>query len=119
MESNENEEKVMDKEEILAKSREENKHGDEREEQFLYKGAYFATAVGFILTGIISVVLAIFDKVSYEMNIVTFAIIGTMDTIFGAKTSKRKQLFLATGVVSIAASVVALVCWILQLCGKI
>lgn len=103
MENNEKEEKAMDKEEILAKSREENKDGDEREKQFLYKCAYIATAVGLILYGIISVVLAFTDEMSYEMNIVTFAIIGTMYTIFGVKTTKRKPLFLAAGIVCLVA----------------
>ncbi len=109
----------LSKEEILAKSREENKNGDEREQQYLYKGAYLATAVGFLLYGIISVVLAIYEKQSYEMNVVTFAIIGTMYTIFGLKTTKRKPLFLCAGIICITASAFALVCWILQLCGVI
>jgi len=116
------ENKIMEKEEkekILAQSREENKNGDEREQQYLYKGAYLATAVGFLLYGIISIVLSVLDRHSYEMNIVTFAMIGTMYTIFGMTTSKRKPLFLAAGIVCIAASVTALVAWILQLCGVI
>ncbi len=111
--------KILSKEEILAQSRKENKDGDEREQQYLYKGAYIATAVGFLLYGIISIVLAIFDKESYEMNVVTFAILGTMYTIFGAKTTKRKPLFLAAGIVCITASVATLICWILQLCSII
>ncbi len=119
MENGNKETEVMDKEEILARSREENKHGDEREQQALYKAAYIATAVGFLLYGILSVVLAIFDRHSYEMNIVTFAIIGTMYTIWGFKTTKRRQLFLAAGIVCLIASVTSLVCWILQLCGII
>lgn len=116
---NDDKETMLSKEEILTKSREENKNGDEREQQYLYKGAYLATAVGFLVYGIISVVLAIFDKPSYEMNIVIFAILGTMYTVFGLKTTKRKQLFLCAGIISIAASVVATVCWILQLCGVV
>lgn len=116
---NEQKEQATNKEEILSKSRKENKNGDEREQQYLYKGAYFATSVGFLLYGIITVVLAIFDKHSYEMNVVTFAIIGTMYTAFGLKTSKRKPLFLAEGIICIAASVVSLICWILQLCGEL
>ncbi len=110
-------EKILSKEEILAQSREENKNGDEREVQYLYKGAYLATAVGFLLYGIISVVLAVLDKQSYEMNIVTFAILGTMYTVFGAKTTKRKPLFLSAGIVCLVASVGTMVCWILSLCG--
>ncbi len=117
MENDEKEEKALSKEEILAKSREENKNGDEREQQSLYIAAYIATAIGFLLYGIISIVLAILDKQSYEMNIVIFAIIGTMYTIWGVKTTKRKRLFLAAGIVSLAAFVTALICWILELCG--
>ncbi len=116
MEEDENEQKTLDKEQILAKSREENKNGDEREKQYLYKGAYIATAVGFLLYGIISVVLAIFEKESFEMNIVTFAIIGTMYLIFGLKTTKRKPLFLAAGIVCLTTAVATMICWILQLC---
>ncbi len=118
MEDNEKE-TSLSKEEILDRSRKENKNGDERENEYLYKGAYIATAVGFILYGIISIVLAVFDKVSYEMNIVTFAIIGTMYTVFGFKTTKRKPLFLAAGFICLTASVAMLICWILQLCGVI
>ena len=117
MENDSKENKVMSKEEILAKSREENKHWDERELQSIYKAAYTATSVGFLLYGIISIVLALFDKFSYEMNIVTFAIIGTMYTIWGIKTTKRKPFFLAAGTVCVAASIASLICWILQLCG--
>lgn len=117
MENDEKENEVMSKDEILAKSREENKHGDEREQQSIYKAAYIATGVGFLLYGIINIVLALFDKHSYEMDIVTFAIIGTMYTIWGIKTTKLKPFFLAAGIVCIAAFVTSLVCWILQLCG--
>ncbi len=119
MEKNEKEEIGLSKEEILAKSREENKYGDEREQQSLYRAAYTSTAVGFFLYGIISVVLALLNKHSYEMNIVTFAIIGTMYTIWGVKSTKRKPLFLSAGIICIVASVVTLVCWILQLCGVV
>lgn len=114
---NDEKEKTPSKEEILAQSRAENKNGDEREVQYLYKGAYLATAVGFLLYGIISIVLAVLDKVSCEMNIVTFAILGTMYTVFGAKTTKRKALFLSAGIVCLASSVITAVCWILMLCG--
>ncbi len=117
MENDEKEEKQLSKEEILEKSRKENKDGDEREKQYLYKGAYFATCIGFLLYGIISIVLAILEKPSYEMNIVLFAIIGTMYTVFGAKTTKHKKLFLCAGIVCLVASVTTLVCWILMLCG--
>ncbi len=118
MENNE-EDKNLSKEEVLDRSRKENKNGDERELQYLYKGAYIATAVGFLLYGIISIVLAILDRESYEMNVVIFAIIGTMYTIFGVKTTKRKKLFLAAGIVSLTAFVITLVCWILELCSVI
>jgi len=111
------EEKNLTKEEILAISRKENKNGDEREKQYLYKAAFTATAIGFILYGIISVVLAVLDKKSYEMNAVFFAMIGSMYFMFGLKATKRRPLYLAAGCVCIAASVVALVLWILGLCG--
>lgn len=117
MENDGKENEILNKEEILAKSREENKHGDEREQQSIYMAAYTATGVGFLLYGIISIVLALFDKYSYEMNIVIFAIMGTMYIIWGVKTTKRKPIFLAAGIVCIAAFVAALICWILQLCG--
>ena len=109
----------LSKEEILAKSREENKNGDERESQALHRAAFTATGVGFLLYGIITIVLAVLDKHSYEMNVVTFGMLGTMYTIWGIKTTKRKPLFLSTGVVCIAACVVSLACWIMELCGVI
>ncbi len=110
--------RAVDREKILEQSRAENKDGDEREKQYLYRGAYLATAVGFLLYGIISIVLAFLDKrMPYEMNIVTFAILGTMYLIFGIKTSKRKPLFLATGIVCLVSCLIALVCWILDLSG--
>lgn len=117
MENDGKEKEVISKEDILAMSRKENRHGDEREQQSIYRAAYLATSVGFLLYGIISIVLALLDKYSYEMNIVSFAITGTMYTIMGIKTTKRKPLFLAAGLLCIAASVVNLICWILQLCG--
>lgn len=111
------EEKTLNKEEILAKSREENKNGDEREKHALYTAAYTATMIGFLLWGIISVVLSVLDRQSFEMNIVPFATIGTMYTIWGIKMTKRKAVFLVAGIVCITAAVFNLVAWILQLCG--
>lgn len=117
MENDEQKNEGLSKEEILARSRAENKHGDEREQQSLYKAAYTATAVGFILYGIIAIVLAVLGKHSYEMTIVMFGIMGTMYTVWGVKTTKRRALFLSAGIVAISASVVAAVCWILEICG--
>ncbi len=107
----------LSKEEILAKSRAENKHGDEREMQSLYRAAYLATAIGFLLYGIINIVLAILDRHSFEMNIVTFATLGTMYLLWGIKTSKHKKLFLAAGIVCLATAIISSVGWILELCG--
>jgi len=118
MEEND-EKKTLSKEEILAQNRADNKNGDEREMQFLYKGAFFASAIGFCLSGIISLVLSFFDMESYEMNAVTFAIIGIMYTIFGVKTTKHKKLFLAAGIIGLIATAIFLTCWILQLCSVI
>lgn len=117
VENDEQKNEGLSKEEILARSRAENKHGDEREQQSLYKAAYTATAVGFILYGIIAIVLAVLGKHSYEMTIVMFGIMGTMYTVWGVKTTKRRALFLSAGIVAISASVVAAVCWILEICG--
>lgn len=109
--------KGLGRDEILAKSREENKYGDEREQQALYRAAYAATAVGMFIYGIMSVVLSLMGRCSYEMNVVTFAIIGTMYTVWGLKSAKRRRLLLTAGIVCTVSSVTSLVCWILQLCG--
>ncbi len=118
MENNE-ERTTLSKEEILAKSRKENENGDEREQQALYRAGYAATSIGFFLYGIISVVLAALGRHSYEMNIVVFAIIGTMYTILGLNNAKHKRVFLTSGIVCILSSVTTLVCWILELCGVV
>jgi len=109
----------LSKEEILAKSREENKNGDERDKQCLYRSAFAATLIGFVLCGIVNIVLSILDRQSYEMNMVIFATVGSMYLMWGIKTSKHRPLFLGAGSVCIAASVVALIGWILQLCGNL
>lgn len=114
---NDDKENDYNREEILARSREDNKNGDEMEKQYLYKGAFLATGVGFFLYGIISIVIAVLGSLSYEMNIVTFAIIGTMYTVFGVKATKRRPLFLSAGIVCLVTSLVTTVCWILRLCG--
>lgn len=100
----------MNKEEVLSRSRKENKDGDEREMQIMANASKVGMAVG----GILSVILAIVSSFSDEANLIGitawaiyFSMIGSNDIYQYIKTKKRKNLI--GGIITIIACIASLV----------
>lgn len=124
MEENENKQQEeqslqSSREEILALSRKENKHGDEREMQTYNKALQLGYGVGFICLSLVMIVNIIVDDVlPLEMWICFTAYMATMGLYYGIKTNtKKKALFLTEGIFGVACFIFFLVAWILKLCG--
>ena len=108
----------LTREEILASSRQENKHGDEREQNINGKGMRLAYSIGILLIGIISLVNTIvLDKTPTEIWIVYMGMTAVWSLYYGIKVGKRRPLFLACGVICSITCVLFTVIWILELCG--
>lgn len=105
------------RDEILARSRAENRHGDERDNHIYKSAIQIAYSIGLILTGIIMLVSSILGELPAELMIVYMGMTGTMGLYCGIRFTKRKPLFIACGVICLIASAFFTVYWILQLCG--
>ena len=116
---NEEEKTQLSREEILEMSREENKNGDEREKQIYKNAIQIAYSIGLILTGIILLVSSIIDKLPSELLIVYMGMSGATGLYCGIKFTKRRRLFLASGIICTITCVFFVVFWILELCGVI
>lgn len=85
----------MDKDEILKKSREENKDRDFVEEAVLARANSIALGVGIIMCGVISVLHAIFaDKPDCAVWTVYFSVLSATMLVKYAKLRKRHELLL-------------------------
>lgn len=85
----------MDREEILARSREENKKRDFVEAEVLNRANAIALAVSMLLCALISVLHAIFrEKPDCAVWVVQFGILSTVMLVKFAKLRKRHELLL-------------------------
>ena len=85
----------MDKDEILKKSREENKDRDLVELEVLHKANNTALRVSMLICGLISVLHAIFqDSPDYAVWIVQFGVLSTIMLVKFAKLCRRHELLL-------------------------
>lgn len=83
----------MDKEEILAKSRKENRDRDFVEEEAVHKAYSFAFSVGMLVCGLISVLNAIFrDSVAFSVWIIMWAMWSCMFLVKYQRLHKRHEL---------------------------
>lgn len=85
----------MDREEILAKSREENKDRDLVELEVLHKANNTALSVSILICALISVLHAVFqDSPDYAVWIVQFGILSTVMLVKFFKLRRRHELLL-------------------------
>lgn len=85
----------MDKDEILKKSREENRDRDFVEAEVLNRANGIALAVSMLLCALISVLHAIFrEKPNCAVWVVQFGILSTVMLVKFAKLHKRHELLL-------------------------
>ncbi len=83
----------MDKEEILARSREENKDRDFVEAEALAKASTIALGAGLIVGGLLSVLHAIFaDKPDYGIWTVYFSVLATTMIVKFVKLRRRHEM---------------------------
>ena len=109
---------ALTKEEILAKSREENKGGDEREKQQYSIANSLGFGIGLMLAGIVVLISVICtDRLPSEVMFVVLAMESAQALVIGAKNRRQRKLFLPIGIIECILSVVFLVLWILELCG--
>lgn len=86
----------MKKEEILEKSRMENKGTDEMELVVLGMAGKLAAQIGMLICCAVAVLQVAFtDSVSFESWMIYFSILGTIFTVKYAKLHKKHELLLA------------------------
>lgn len=85
----------MDKEEILKKSREENKNRDFVEEEAANRATAIAFSVGMMMCGLLSVLSAVFrDSVEYSVWVVMWASSASVFLVKYRRLRKRHELAL-------------------------
>ena len=95
----------MKKEEILEKSRQENKNLDERERDALARAGRIATAVGaFVCTAIILLETLLSDRVHFSTWAVFLAMTGTTLLVKYIKLKKVHELIFALLQLAVAAT---------------
>lgn len=86
----------MNREEILEKSRRENKGTDEMELIVLNSAGKLAAQIGMLICCAVAVLQVSFtDSMSYESWMIYFSILGTLFTVKYSKLHKRHELLLA------------------------
>jgi len=107
----------MDREEILEKSRRENRGIDEAETRVLEKAGKLAAQVGMTLCCVISVLEVIFtEKISLSSWTIYFSILGTTFLIKYIRLRKKHELLLAIFYLCLCAAFLTL--YLLRLTGK-
>ena len=87
---------LMQKDEILKKSRMENKNMDEREMSVLASAGKLAARVGMLMCCVIAVLEVLFtDRINYASWMIYFSILGTIFTMKYLKLHRRHELLLA------------------------
>lgn len=88
----------MDKDEILKRSREENKDRDLVDLEASHKANECAYTAGILISSLLSVLHAIFrDSVNYAVWTVMFGMMATIMLVKYAKLKKRHELLLGLG----------------------
>ncbi len=106
----------MDKDEILARSREENKDRDFVEAAVQARANTIALAVGIIVCGLLSVLHGIFaDTPDYSIWTVYFSVLATTMLVKFAKLRRRHEL--AFGLLYLGFCVFFLVFYLRDLLG--
>ncbi len=86
----------MNRDEILEKSRRENKGTDEMELIGLNSAGKLAAQIGMLICCAVAVLQVAFtDSMSYESWMIYFSILGTLFTVKYIKLHKRHELLLA------------------------
>ena len=86
----------MNREEILEKSRRENKGTDEMELIVLNSAGKLAAQRGMLICCVVAVLQVSFtDSMSYESWMIYFSILGTLFTVKYVKLHKKHELLLA------------------------
>ena len=86
----------MNREEILEKSRRENKGTDEMELIVLNSAGKLAAQIGMLICCVVAVLQVSFtDSMSYESWMIYFSILGTLFTVKYVKLHKKHELLLA------------------------
>jgi hypothetical protein len=89
-------EQSMKKEEILEKSRNENKGSDELELSVLASSGKLAAQIGMLVCCLVAVLQVIFkNTINFESWMIYFSILGTMFTMKYLKLRRRHELLLA------------------------
>ena len=87
---------MMNREEILEKSRRENEGTDEMELVVLNLAGKLAAQIGIVICCIVAVLQAAFtDSTSYESWMIYFSILGTLFTVKYSILRKKHELLLA------------------------
>ena len=87
---------MMNREEILEKSRRENEGTDEMELVVLNLAGKLAAQIGIIICCVVAVLQAEFtDSTSYESWMIYFSILGTLFTVKYSMLRKKHELLLA------------------------
>ena len=87
---------IMNREEILEKSRRENKGTDEMELIVLNSAGKLAAQIGMLICCVVAVLQVSFtDSMSYESWMIYFSILGTLFTVKYVKLHKKHELLLA------------------------
>ena len=113
----EEEKRELSREEILERSRRENRDGDERERQGTERVTGVAYIAALLLLFAVQIVCIFFGRVQYEAYIVLSGMQGAYLTARGICTSKFKKLFLGIGIFMDVCCIAFVVFWILFLCG--
>ena len=91
----ENQNTQLSREEILAISREENKHGDEREKQYYLKANSLAFSVGLFIAGIIIIVTVLTSgRMPAEIFLLICAMQAEQSIVIAVGTRKLRKMYL-------------------------
>lgn len=101
----------MNKEEILAKSKNENKEMDEYQKSWYQKAWVISSGVAVILCGILTIYCAVKDISWFGYTAVTMSLLGVDGLIFGIKSKETTmgKTYLIAGIVCILAGIFNLV----------
>jgi hypothetical protein len=106
----------MTKEEILAKSREDNSKRDEMESAVFFKSGQTAGAVGGMLSAVILIIeSAVTGKENFGVLAILLSMTGTM--LLTKFSRLKKKFYLAGGLLQLIMAVLFFVLYIIQLMG--
>lgn len=106
----------MNKEEILRKSRQENKGQDERERDARAQAGKWAAGVGVTLCAVLNLLDVLFsNEVNYETWAIYAAIIGTMSIVSAIRLKKKSDM--VCGMILLIVAVLFVISYLKQLVG--